>query len=343
MGCLQSHRVEAQHVDPMVKDCSNLSARILLLGSGDTGKSTFLKQMKLLHFQDLPTIEVNRTICTVRQTLFDATKAMLPHCIDKLTDDAKQIGENLLNDHTPEPTLEILHQVKRLWDTKELKQVFAARSKLKLDIDSNLDHFFNRISIVATENYVPTTEDMLFSRVKTTGVNQVSLTIKRKDLRGDEIQFQIELIDTGGQKSERRKWLHHFQNVDVVIYFSSLEGYTLDMHEEATNRLTDDLQLFSQLQSMSDVLQQKNWYLFLNKVDLFEKSLKIDPLSNHFPDIPPERGSDLNYCTKYIEKLFRDRWVGENLTTFTTNLLETKRVEEIFLEAQNIFVSSAQF
>ena len=51
---------------------------------------------------------------------------------------------------------------------------------------------------------------------------------KQKTTGVVETQFQIQgvtlkLIDVGGQRTERRKWLHCFENVTAVIYVASLE------------------------------------------------------------------------------------------------------------------------
>jgi guanine nucleotide-binding protein subunit alpha len=45
-----------------------------------------------------------------------------------------------------------------------------------------------------------------------------------------ETTFHIEdqeliLVDLGGQKSERRKWIHCFQDVIAILFLASLSGY----------------------------------------------------------------------------------------------------------------------
>lgn len=49
---------------------------------------------------------------------------------------------------------------------------------------------------IMEKDYIPTTEDILYCRTKTVGANSIMITRK----------FAYELVDTGGQKSERRKW-----------------------------------------------------------------------------------------------------------------------------------------
>lgn len=33
------------------------------------------------------------------------------------------------------------------------------------------------------------------------------------------------MVDVGGQKSERRKWIHCFQDVTSILFLVSLSGY----------------------------------------------------------------------------------------------------------------------
>lgn len=68
--------------------------------------------------------------------------------------------------------------------------------------------FLRHIDRIFAEGYVPTEEDVLRARVKTSGVY--------------EMRFQISettwvLVDVGGQRAERRKWIHCF---DVMFDLS---------------------------------------------------------------------------------------------------------------------------
>ena len=35
----------------------------------------------------------------------------------------------------------------------------------------------------------------------------------------------MQMVDVGGQKSERRKWIHCFQDVTSILFLVSLSGY----------------------------------------------------------------------------------------------------------------------
>ena len=49
------------------------------------------------------------------------------------------------------------------------------------------------------------------------------------------IEYYItRLVDVGGQRSERRKWLHVFDNVTLVLFVISLTAFTKQDDEDGT-------------------------------------------------------------------------------------------------------------
>ena len=45
-------------------------------------------------------------------------------------------------------------------------------------------------------------------------------------------RMSITLIDVGGQRSERRKWLHCFESVNAVLFVAALSEYDLQVEED---------------------------------------------------------------------------------------------------------------
>lgn len=81
-------------------------------------------------------------------------------------------------------------------------------------------------------------------------------------------------IDVGGQRSERKKWIHCFDDVAAILFCVALNEYDLTLREDDTvNRLEESLKVFD------DVVNNKSFsntsiIVFLNKVDLFSAKIK---------------------------------------------------------------------
>jgi hypothetical protein len=64
--------------------------------------------------------------------------------------------------------------------------------------------------------YVPTEQDIVRCRARTTGITETVFQLR---------DHEMLMVDVGGQKSERRKWIHCFQDVTSILFLVSLSGY----------------------------------------------------------------------------------------------------------------------
>jgi len=116
--------------------------------------------------------------------------------------------------------------------------------------------------------FLPTEEDILRSRVRTTGIVEQEFNIDGNMFR---------MFDVGGQRNERKKWIHCFSDVTAVLFVAALSAYDLMLYEdEETNRMEEALNLFDEICN-SRWFRKTSMILFLNKKDLFaQKVLKVD-------------------------------------------------------------------
>ena len=78
------------------------------------------------------------------------------------------------------------------------------------------------------------------------------------------------IFDVGGQRNERRKWIHAFDNVNAVVFVAAMSEYDQVLFEDETqNRMEEALQLFDQIIN-SKWFKTTSMILILNKKDLFE-------------------------------------------------------------------------
>jgi guanine nucleotide-binding protein G(i) subunit alpha len=89
-------------------------------------------------------------------------------------------------------------------------------------LTSNLS-YFAAVKRMSAKDYMPTDQDILRSRVKTTGITEITFRVK------DAV---YKVFDVGGQRSERRKWIHCFENLNAVIFMVSLSEYDQVLRED---------------------------------------------------------------------------------------------------------------
>jgi guanine nucleotide-binding protein G(i) subunit alpha len=117
------------------------------------------------------------------------------------------------------------------------------------------------------------------------------------------------MFDVGGQRSERKKWIHCFEAVTCIIFCVALSEYDQVLLEVNTmNRMEESLNLFASIVN-SAWFTRTSIVLFLNKIDIFRKKLLTVPLERYYPDyegIPQSYkkmtsgGPDAGKAAKYI-------------------------------------------
>ncbi|KAG1276371.1 hypothetical protein G6F65_009273 [Rhizopus arrhizus] len=250
-------------------------------GAGESGKSTILKQMKLIHdggysrdereaFKEIifsNTVQSMRVILEAMENM--GISLAVPQnnsYVSVILDLPTQIE---LESLPPEATLAI----KSLWKDPNLLSVFERSREYQLN--DSAKYYFDSIDRIGEASYVPTDQDVLRSRVKTTGITETTFVI------GD---LTYRMFDVGGQRSERKKWIHCFENVTAIIFLVAISEYDQVLIEDETvNRMQEALTLF-------DSICNSRWFvktsiiLFLNKIDIFKEKLERHPLNESFSD-----------------------------------------------------------
>ena len=82
--------------------------------------------------------------------------------------------------------------------------------------DSHTHSYLDSVERISEVGYLPTLQDILRVRVPTTGIIEYPFDL-------DSIIFRM--VDVGGQRSERRKWIHCFENVTSIMFLVALSEY----------------------------------------------------------------------------------------------------------------------
>ncbi|CAO3665632.1 unnamed protein product [Umbelopsis ramanniana] len=150
-------------------------------------------------------------------------------------------------------------------------------------------YFLSEVRRLSEANYVPTVADVLRARLKSTGILETRFTMG---------QLSIHMFDVGGQRSERKKWIHCFEAVTSIIFCVALSEYDQVLLEESKqNRMLESLILFESVIN-SRWFVRSSIILFLNKVDIFKTKISKVPLDRYFPDYTG--GSDVTKGARYI-------------------------------------------
>ena len=81
---------------------------------------------------------------------------------------------------------------------------------------TNNHSFFNDIDRLFDRSYLPNNQDILRTRLRTTGISETVFELGSLTYR---------MFDVGGQRFERKKWIHVFDNVQVVLFLAAISGY----------------------------------------------------------------------------------------------------------------------
>lgn len=153
-----------------------------------------------------------------------------------------------------------------------MKQVWAKRSAVNI-IDSHKE-YLNDIPRLSSQDYKPTTQDVLLARVRTTQVVMEKFRIKDSD---------FELYDVGGQRSDRRKWIDCFDEITAVIFVAALSEYDQTLAEaKRSNRMIEALELFRSVCN-NRAFNETSVLLFLNKRDIFAEKIMYSDIADQKP------------------------------------------------------------
>ncbi|KAJ6452577.1 heterotrimeric G-protein alpha subunit, GPA3-like protein [Mycena sanguinolenta] len=305
--------------------------KILLLGSGESGKSTIVKQMKIIHQAGFDARERQEYRTTIYKNVLDSagTLARVVRRVGLERDRERggyieqraygsfsgvpvantsyggggktgRVSARPATAEMPTPVSDVLAQTHAtltpaladaIWHVARAPAVERLVDDHPADfyLMDSAGYFFSSIHRIAAPTYVPSEEDVLRARARSTAI------IETRFWMGD---LMIHMFDVGGQRSERKKWIHCFESVTSIIFCTALSEYDQVLEEEKrVNRMRESLYLFESVINSRWFLRT-SVILFLNKIDVFKRKLPKIPLGRYFPEYAG--GNDLQKAAKYI-------------------------------------------
>ncbi|XP_075469718.1 guanine nucleotide-binding protein G(t) subunit alpha-2 isoform X2 [Ascaphus truei] len=330
----RSRELEKKLQEDAAKDAKTV--KLLLLGAGESGKSTIVKQMKIIHqngYSEQECMEFKAIIYgNVLQSILSIIRAMSTLGIDYGDSTKADDGRVLchLADSIEEGTMpqELVDVIQKLWKDEGVQASFERAAEYQLN--DSAPYYLNELDRITAPNYIPNEQDVLRSRVKTTGIIESQFSFK-------DLHFRM--FDVGGQRSERKKWIHCFEGVTCIIFCGALSAYDMVLVEdEEVNRMHESLHLFNSICNHK-FFAGTSIVLFLNKKDLFEQKITKVHLSICFPDY--DGSNSYEDAGNYIKLQFLDlnmRKETKEIYGHMTCATDTKNVKFVFDAVTDIVI-----
>ncbi|GAB1600992.1 guanine nucleotide-binding protein subunit alpha-13-like isoform X2 [Argonauta hians] len=325
-------RSRSRKIDRMLardKKNSRLVVKLLLLGAGESGKSTFLKQMRIIHGSDFnedslreykPVIYMN--ILKGMKVLIDArNKLKVPW-----EDPQKQQYANRIfsiestQDLDETDFLPYVDCIEQLWDDKAIKLTFDRRREFQLG--DSLRYFLENILRIGKKSYIPSKLDILLARKATKGIVEHPIKIS-----GVPFLF----VDVGGQRSQRPKWYKCFDDVTSILFLVSSSEYDQVLQEDRkTNRLVESCDIFETLVNYP-LFAGMAFILFLNKTDLLEEKVKQINIKDYFSNYSKDPHS-ITDVQSFILDMFDNKRRNKSglLYHHFTTAIDTENIRFVF-------------
>lgn len=320
------------------------NVKVLLLGTGESGKSTILKQLQLFFgYEGLTDTNSQGTVrwryvcqflafcSTIEEKAGFIGIRTKVELFFKDCEDYYSLATKAKESRAEGPPLSCPYNqftiVKELWHNETAQDVWKNN-----DIDgfhNNLNHFVRNISRIYDPDKGVNNDDVLQLKIRTSGV--ASYTFPLETLR-------IVVFDTGGQRAERRKWTGIFKGMDYVFHVAAVSEFDQKLFEATSDRWTDTHRVFN------DILHEPELVavpiiLFMNRVDELEnkinrlKETKTN-LNQYFPEL--RLGFDYKFAVELILEYLRDELVksappGKTLAVYYVSAIK-KDIHSIFEE-----------
>ncbi|KAM0746954.1 guanine nucleotide binding protein, alpha subunit [Meredithblackwellia eburnea MCA 4105] len=209
--------------------------------------------------------------------------------------------------------------IANLWKDSTTKDVVGQSWKYQLNDSAR--YFFESLPRIGSQDYVCTDQDILHTRIRTTGITEEKFQIKDNTLR---------VLDVGGQRSERKKWIHCFEGVNVLLYVVAISEVGQTLWEDRTASRLDEALMLLESVSSSRWFMRSSFILFLNKVDLFRERLANVSLATFYPEYT--RGEDFESCCDFMLKKFQSvdrRGDSRELFTHFTHATDTTSIKVV--------------
>lgn len=306
------------------------NVKLLLLGTAASGKSTLFKQLDILCGKPWSRAERKEYCPSIIENTVDAIKIILsngfrtlgiPAALQARASLIMGIEKDVYGKYNLTP--QIATAIESLWGEPLMKKAFGNCTEYQL-CDS-ADRFLDKVKQLSSPTYVPEPKDICYSQVPT-------LDIHEKTHAVSDVQYTV--VDVGGQKDQREKWIRCVKHVDALLFTVDMGAYERGLAGNTTcNQLTEAMDVFGLIVNLR-YFKNTNVILCLNKVDLFGERIATKDLRNEekhwFEDY--EGGCNEKAARQYIVNKFLARCEDKSKKIHVRDTLatSTRNIEHLF-------------
>jgi GTPase SAR1 family protein len=292
--------------------------KLLMLGTGDSGKTTMVKQIRLIYLASFTREER----LNFRPVVYSNLSLSLKTLANLALRDVRPSGWTSKRMYRQVQAFATSYMVfaedevlstsmgstlVRLWEEPAIRSTFARYSDDCDAIVENMSYLATRLHDIVAPGYVPTDLDILYARQRTRAVVETRYSVDGTDFT---------LVDVGGQRNQRAKWIHSFEDVQAIIFICAISEYNQRLEEDTSvMRMHESLNLFEGI-CRYPWFRDTTILLFLNKIDLFHSKIERGiSLRTCFPRYRGPSGptqSEEEAAAAYVEKHFSRRFDRAN-------------------------------
>lgn len=327
----------------------DLKIKLLLLGAGESGKSTIFKQMRIIYGSPRTDEDLRMFGVVIRSNIITVTRKLCQLIqLLELEEELPEEPENGAEDgQSPFDAYETLNSYLVEGSAPQLEPIDLSNdwvghlpsaglgpnndAQLFLNIWKSIKTFWeceymrevwkkrSYVNIIdGHKEFLDSLERIASPSFKPTQQDLLLARVKTTQVNMERYKIdniEFEMYDVGGQRSERRKWIDCFDSVDAVIFVAALSEFDQNLAEsKRTNRMVEALELFRTVCN-NRAFANTSVLLFLNKKDVFEEKLQYSDIAAQKPfadyDGPP---NDLNNGIIYFIEKFKDCLINDEMT-----------------------------
>ncbi|CAD6198216.1 unnamed protein product [Caenorhabditis auriculariae] len=318
--------------------------KILLLGGPESGKSTIFKQMRILHCNGFTDIDYVNFRYLVYSNIIQSIEQLI-RAAEQLhfsSDETSEVQRALsyftayrarVRPSDIDLTRDLAVAIGTIYRSEFIRAVLRRKNEIEL-LDS-ATYFLDQLERIASPDYRVTELDAVRTRIPTTGITEISFPFRNATLR---------MVDVGGQRSEQRKWIHCFDNVNGVLFIVDMSNYNLTMNEDddpkrPQNKLKYSMALFKKIANHPCFTKKTGIILFLNKMDVFQEKIGTYPLTLCYQNYKGAQSFEpsASYIKDRFTRLVSSEIQSERpLYSHFTNATETRNIDRVFESCMDV-------